>query len=129
MNTILVVEDNEQVRELACEMLVDEGFEVLSAGDAISGMAEFEEHPEIDLIFSDVIMPGGVTGVQMAKEMLEIRPECIILLATGYQEKGEELKDKTFGSAKISCVSKPYDVEEIPILIYSLLAERPNTPE
>lgn len=126
MSTILVVEDNEQVRELACDMLIDAGFDVITAVDAFTGLAQFNAHPEIDLIFSDVIMPGGVTGVEMAKQMIDIRPDSLILLATGYQEKGAELRDKTLNNLNVSCVSKPYDVEEIPKLIESLLTGSPE---
>ncbi len=68
--TILVVEDNDGVRELAVTMLTTSGYRVLEAIDAASGLAMFRQHPEINLVFTDVIMPGGMSGIEMAKQIL-----------------------------------------------------------
>ena len=78
--TILVVEDEPGVRDVAMQMLKFSGFRVLEAIDAKSGLAMFNQHPEIDLVFTDVIMPGGISGIEMAKEILKIKPQALILL-------------------------------------------------
>lgn len=119
--TILVVEDNADVRELACDMLEEAGFEVIVADNAVSGLQQFNSHANIDLVFSDVIMPGGVTGVGLAKEILGMKPDTQILLVTGYSEKANALLDGTQDNTNITCVQKPYDIFEIPKLINSLL--------
>jgi len=109
--TILVVEDNDGVRELAVTMLTTSGYRVLEAIDAASGLAMFRQHPEIDLIFTDVIMPGGISGIEMAKQILAEQADALILLATGYQEKAKALQERAAQSENIAAVSKPYDVK------------------
>ncbi len=121
--TILVVEDNDGVRELAVTMLTTSGYRVLEAIDAASGLAMFRQHPEIDLIFTDVIMPGGISGIEMAKQILAEQADALILLATGYQEKAKALQERAAQSENIAAVSKPYDVNEIPKLVASMLAK------
>jgi len=124
--TILVVEDHPGVRDIAVEMLKISGYRVLEAEDAASGFAKFMAHPEIDLVFTDVIMPGGTSGIEMAKDILHERPEALILLATGYQEKGVALKAHAAKSENVAAISKPYDVNEIPKLIATMLANADN---
>ena len=127
--TIRVVEDNDGVRELAVTMLTTSGYRVLEAIDAASGLAMFRQHPEIDLIFTDVIMPGGISGIDMAKQILAEQADALILLATGYQEKAKALQERAAQSENIAAVSKPYDVNEIPKLVASMLARTSNRTE
>ena len=117
--TILVVEDDDNVRSVAAHMLVDAGFEVVTAKDGHSGLEQFKNHPEIDLVFSDIIMPGGMTGIEMAKRILKKKPNAPILLATGYTEK--VLKDSIPKTGNIICVPKPYDTNELPKVAHSLI--------
>lgn len=119
--TILIVEDDEEVMDLAVRMLRSEDFKVITAIDANSGLEQFNRHPEIDLVFTDVIMPGGISGIQMSKKILKLKPETPIILVSGYKEKGETLLDNTFGIPNITYISKPYDVDEIPKLIDAML--------
>ncbi len=122
--TILIVEDNNAVRELAVEMFNSEGFAVLEALDAKSGLDLFIDHPEIDLVFSDLILPGGVTGIELTKKILEQRPQTPVILATGYQDKGAAIAATTISMENIACVSKPYDIEEIPRMVKAMLAKK-----
>lgn len=117
--TILVVEDDDNVRSVAAHMLVDAGYEVVTARDGRSGLEQFLKHPEIDLVFSDIIMPGGMNGIEMAKRILRKNPKAPILLATGYTEKA--LKDSISRMENIVCVSKPYDTNELPKVVNSLI--------
>ncbi len=117
--TILVVEDDDNVRSVAAHMLVDAGFEVVTAKDGKSGLLQFHKHPEIDLIFSDIMMPGGMTGIEMAQKILKKRPDAPILLATGYAEK--VLRDSIPQVENVICVPKPYDTNEIPKVAHSLI--------
>jgi len=117
--TILVVEDNANVRELACQMLIDAGYAVISADNGPAGLKMFQEHPDVDLVFSDVIMPGGMTGIDMAEEILKLRPDKPILLTTGYTEKA--LKDRILEFKNIVCVAKPYDTNELPKYVHSMM--------
>ncbi|NKB33865.1 MAG: response regulator [Pseudomonadales bacterium] len=118
--TILIVEDDAEVRDLAVTMFESEGYTVLTAENAVIGLETFKSNPEIDLVFTDVIMPGGVTGVEMTKRILELRPDALVLLASGYQDKGAALIDSTYNMDNIAYVDKPYDVDEIPGIVASM---------
>lgn len=118
--TILVVEDDDSVRDIAGKMLIDAGFSVISAKDGPSGLREFEAHMDkIDLVFSDVIMPGGMTGILLAQRILEKNIEMPIVLATGHTEK--VLKDHISGFDNVVFVKKPYNINELPEVIHSLI--------
>ena len=117
--TVLVVEDDSRIREIASMSLMDAGFRVILAEDGVAGLNKFREHPEVDLVFSDIIMPGGMTGIDLANEVLKQYPHMKILLATGYTER--KLRDSVAGNANILCISKPYDFNELPDLIESLI--------
>lgn len=120
--TILLVEDDENVRDVACYMLESTGYRVISADNGTSGFREFNANPDIDLVFSDVIMPGGMTGVELAEKIFESAPDMPVLLATGYAEK--ELKDRIEEHRHIVCVGKPYDTQELPDLINSMIRKK-----
>jgi len=121
---ILVVEDDESVRDVASHMLQAVGFEVVTAHNGSSGLREYKTNPDIDLVFSDVIMPGGMTGVELAIKILELTPGLPILLATGYAE--QELKDKLSEHKSVLLVAKPYDTNELPDIINSLMIQNPK---
>jgi DNA-binding NtrC family response regulator len=120
--TVLVVEDEPGVRDVAVQMLKFTGFHVIEAIDAQSGLEQFNQNPDIDLVFSDVIMPGGTSGIEMAKEMLAQKPNTLILLATGYSAKAEALVSKAAQSDNIGVVAKPYDINKIPTLISAMIS-------
>lgn len=120
--TVLVVEDEPAVRDVAVQMLKFTGFNVIEAIDAQSGLDLFNQNPDIDLVFSDVIMPGGTSGIEMAKEMLLRKPHTPILLATGYSAKAEALAGKAAQSGNIGVISKPYDIDKIPTLISEMIS-------
>jgi PAS domain S-box-containing protein len=117
--TILVVEDDDSVRNVAVQMLLDAGFEVITAKDGRSGLEQFRDHPEIDLVFSDIVMPGGMTGIEMAKRILQKRPDAAILFTTGYSEGS--LSETIPKRSNIRYVSKPYDSDDIPRVAHSLI--------
>ena len=82
--TILVVEDDEDLRGFTMEMLTELGYRVLGAGDARSALKGLESEPAVDLLFTDVGLPHGVNGRQLANEVLRLRPSIRVLFTTGY---------------------------------------------
>ena len=82
--TILVVEDDEDLRGFTMEMLSELGYRVLGAPDARSALQGLEQEPAIDLLFTDVGLPHGVNGRQLADEALRMRPAIRVLFTTGY---------------------------------------------
>src|SRR5581483_9018248 len=86
--TILLTEDEDDVRELLDEMLASHGFKVLvaaNAAEALTRAATFEG--PIDLLLTDVVMPGG-TGRDLARKLTEVRPSLRVLYMSGYPEHG-----------------------------------------
>jgi PAS domain S-box-containing protein len=81
---ILVVEDNEDVRAFTTQALGELGYRVLGAADARSALQTLEKEPDIDLLFTDVELPGGVNGRQLAEEAHRRWPTLKVLFTTGY---------------------------------------------
>jgi PAS domain S-box-containing protein len=82
--TILLVEDDEDVREHSEEILSELGYRVLSARDGTTALSLLETAPEIRLLFTDVGLPGGINGRQLADEARRRRPDLKVLFTTGY---------------------------------------------
>ncbi len=98
---ILFVDDEEQLTHMAGQMLGKLGYQVTTSVNSIEALKLFEEKPnEFDLIITDMTMPS-MTGVEMAKKMMTVRPDIPIILCTGYSElisksRSEELGIKSF---------------------------------
>jgi PAS domain S-box-containing protein len=84
--TILVVDDEPTIRMLAAEVLKDLGYAVLEAADGANGLKLLESGRRIDLLVSDVGLPGGINGRQLADAARTLRPELKVLFITGYAE-------------------------------------------
>jgi CheY-like chemotaxis protein len=82
--TILVVEDEPSLRAYAVEALRDLGYRVLEAADGKGALTVVERHPEIELLFTDVVMAGGMNGRALADEVTRRRPGVQVLYTTGY---------------------------------------------
>jgi CheY-like chemotaxis protein len=81
---ILVVEDNADLRTVMVKQLTDLGYETREAENAKAALAALAKHPEVELLFTDIIMPGGMTGVELAREVRRQHPKVKILLTSGY---------------------------------------------
>jgi CheY-like chemotaxis protein len=84
--TILVAEDDDEVRAAAVEMLSDLGYRVYKARDAISALSVIEGGPAIDLLFTDVVMPGDLKSPELARRARERLPGIAVLFTSGYTE-------------------------------------------
>jgi CheY-like chemotaxis protein len=82
--TILVVEDDDDVRAYSVEILRELGYRVVEAHDGPSALRLLERQTRVDLLFSDVILPGGMDGAEMARQALARQPELKVLFTTGY---------------------------------------------
>ena len=81
---ILIVEDNKDLRTVMVKQLTDLGYRTREANNAKAALAALAQQPDIDLLFSDIIMPGGMTGVELAREVRRLHPAIKILLTSGY---------------------------------------------
>jgi CheY-like chemotaxis protein len=115
-----VVEDEPAVRAVAVDMLQDAGFTVLAAPDGPTAMALLKEGAQADILFSDVVMPGGMTGVDLAREARRLRPTIGVLLASGY---AAEALAEHGGAGEFEIIGKPYDVDTV---LTRIAAQRPR---
>lgn len=108
---ILVVDDEEALLELAKESLLDLGYRVQTAGNGQQALDVLTENPDIDLLISDVIMPGGLNGYQLAERAISEFSGIKVLLASGYTEKGAITENNKHLGAGL--LSKPYSQVEL----------------
>jgi len=82
--TILVVEDDPAVRSLAVTLLENLGYQVLAAQDAMAALSFLHAPSRIDLVLSDVMLPGGMCGPDLVEEAKRLRPDLRVLFMSGY---------------------------------------------
>ena len=104
--TILVVEDDPDLRRLAVLIMTQLGYKTLEAPDGSSAVAILESDAAIDLLFTDVILPGGMSGPEIAAKALDLRPDLQILFTSGYPENALENNEGDMETIEI--IAKPY---------------------
>ena len=117
--TILVVEDDPFVGALAKTILSEHGYRVLSAADAKSALVILNSPERIDLLFTDLVMPGALSGPQLAAEAMQLRPGIKVLFTSGYSHADAEefgLSEQNF-----EIVTKPYRRHDLPARIKAAL--------
>jgi signal transduction histidine kinase/CheY-like chemotaxis protein len=104
--TILVVEDNDSVRDVAAAMIEEMGFDVLTAINGPEGLKIIEERRDINLMISDVIMAGGMNGPELVAKAMKIRPKLKVLFMSGYAPGSVRLMQDLPDSVEL--VNKPF---------------------
>jgi PAS domain S-box-containing protein len=104
--TILVVEDDPVVRAVAVKTLESAGYEVLQAGDGPSGLKLLERPGRIDLLFTDLIMPNGMSGQDLLRHARGLRPDLKAIFTSGYSE--QFLKGRSDTDRSVPLLPKPY---------------------
>lgn len=123
---ILVVEDQPDVRELAREILQAAGYQVTCAADSAEALVRLEEAEDAyDLVFSDVLMPGAMNGIQLAAEIRQRAPHTPVLLTTGYND---ELATAGPDRAGLDVLGKPYRRTELTDRVRQALDATPHRP-
>ncbi len=115
--TVLFVEDDVLVREAVVEALAAAGFAVRVAENGEAALAELERDHAIDIVFSDIVMPGSVSGIDLAGAVSERWPTLPVVLATGYT-------DRRVSIPGVKILAKPYDVEQLIGLLGRLSGRR-----
>jgi len=122
---VLLVEDDAGVREIAGGLLRDLGCEVATAENGASALAALEAEATFDMLMSDVIMPGGVSGVDLARAASASRPDMAVLLTTGYA--GDRV-DSAPVDLPWPVLRKPFQIEQLAEIVSALLADRRRSP-
>ena len=119
--TILVVEDDEGVRSTVVDMLTDLGYRVLKAKDAQSALVVIESGIPIDVLFTDVVMPGALRSTELAKKARDRLPAITVLFTSGYTDNaivhGGRLDEGTH------LLSKPYTREALARKVRQMLSD------
>jgi PAS domain S-box-containing protein len=123
--TVLVVEDNPDVAAFACSLLEELGYATRRAGSAAVALAMLADGEAVDAVFSDVVMPGGISGVELAAALRSIHPRVAVVLATGYSEQLAR------GGAPegVEVLAKPYHPEELTAALGRALARSRSVRE
>jgi len=119
LETILVVEDEEDVRSSTCGILSALGYDVLEAGSAAEAAEIIEAGRHVDLVFSDVIMPGPVSSLQLGEIVRRHLPQCQVLYTSGYAEGVLAHEGKLDSSVHL--LQKPYHPDALSARIRHLL--------
>ncbi|MDR5856483.1 response regulator [Caballeronia sp. LZ050] len=120
--TILVVEDDEEVRATVVDLLADLGYRVLRAKDAQSALAIVESGVPIDLLFTDVVMPGPLRSTELARKARERVPGIAVLFTSGYTDNAIVHAGRL--DEGIDLLSKPYTHESLARKIRHVLGQR-----
>jgi signal transduction histidine kinase/HAMP domain-containing protein len=116
---ILLVDDNEAVRKTAARQLHDLGYDVIEAASGPEALQALQAGSRIDLLFSDIVMPGGLSGFDLANRAAELYPDLKVLLVTGFAEAA--VRNVNAPSQNIALMSKPYRRHELAERIRALL--------
>ena len=125
--TILVVDDDAGVRKAARTQLTDLGYRVVEAVDAAAALDILKDGVAIDLVFSDVVMPGSMTGFDLAIEIRALHPEMPIMLVTGFAEAA--LRQRNGLGESVQVMTKPYRRHELAARIRQALEGEPAVPK
>ncbi len=114
------MEDEESLRELVTATLEDAGYAVIAAASGLEALAQWELHSErIDLLFTDMVMPEGVSGRQLAERLSTAQPDLKIIYTSGYSL---DLTDPHFaGGREIYFLEKPYRSAQLLALLRECL--------
>ncbi len=120
--TVLVVEDSAALRSATASLLKSLGYRVLQAHDGPSALQQIDKHLAIDLMLSDIVMPGGMKGPDLARRALELRPRLKLLYMTGYAD------DPRFREGLVEphgeLISKPFHSEALAAKVRTVLDTR-----
>lgn len=121
--TILVVDDEVLVRTVVSEYLRDCGFSAVEAASGDEALAVLSSELDVDVVFSDVEMPGSINGFGLAQWVRRHRPELKVILTSGNASKASDARDLC---AQGGFVAKPYAIEDLASRIARLLASHPR---
>ena len=120
-DTVLVVEDDDEVRELSVNLLNGLGYRTLEAVDGEQALALLDDDPGVGLIFTDVVLPGGMDGPQLVTAARRRRPELKALFTSGYAEALLTNRIAEYGTAAL--LSKPFGMHSLARKVREVLNE------
>ena len=117
---VLLVEDDPRVRKVTMRRLSGLGYAPIEAGDARAALEVLGRRDVVDLLFTDVLMPGGMSGIELAREARKLRPDLKVLFTSGYADPA--VTERGMLTANARWLAKPYRAEELAAALRELLA-------
>ncbi|HET7586468.1 MAG TPA: ATP-binding protein [Gammaproteobacteria bacterium] len=118
---VLVVEDDPHVRSIVVDLVRDLGHSVIEAANATDALKAIEERSDVNFLFTDIVMPGGMSGTELAREARRRRPQLAVLLTTGFTT--ESLSEGPNSGERFHILQKPYARSELVTAIEAALAQ------
>ncbi len=116
---VLVVDDENDLLEVASTYLEDLGFKVIAAANGEQALLSIENNPDIELLVTDIVMPGGMNGTQLSKRVKQILPNIKVLYMSGFPSG--VIADKSGTDLDAPLVTKPYSLKELASALEALL--------
>ncbi len=114
---VLVVEDEPLMREMVCEVLRDAGLSVSEAGDAVAALDHIDSGKPVDLVITDLRMPGPLDGVDLVKRLRSGERRIPVIVTTGYHAMSAELRE-------VPVFEKPYSFEKLVAQVFYMIEAR-----
>jgi len=121
---ILVVEDDDRVREITLKRLESLGYAVAEARSGPEAIKLLQSGEPIDVVFSDIVMPGKMTGYDVAQWVATMKPNIKVVLTTGYNEYDSK-GDASAAGLKVPILDKPYTRERLAQTMHTALLDQP----
>jgi CheY-like chemotaxis protein len=118
---VLVVEDESYVREVTVARLISLGYSVLEASTGAAAMEVLSGHPEIEVLFSDLALPGKLSGLDLAKRVHQLRPDVHVILTSG---RSTDLRSRCGEDLDLQVLPKPYRQSELARIFRDTLETR-----
>ncbi len=119
---VLVIEDEAAVRRLQVRFLEALGLRAIEATDGVAGLELLAAHPDIDLILTDMVLPNGISGMEVASQALKQRPQVKIVFMSGYSRHAMSMPDELRG---IPILSKPFSRTQLSECLANILGRSP----
>ena len=120
---VLVVDDEPELLEVTKTFMEDMGFDVISASNGQEGISALRNHPDTNLLFTDIVMPGGINGVKLAKTARDEVPGIKVLYMSGFPSG--VIADRSGMELDAPLITKPYSMKELASALDVLLREAP----
>jgi len=118
--TILFVEDDESLREIVGFGLKDLGYQVIEAGNGVDALQQWHRNKDqIDMLLTDMVMPEGMTGLHLAKQLKQMSPKLKVIISSGYSLELNQVQENS--GLGFTCLNKPYQVATLATVVRECL--------
>ena len=112
-----MVEDEPQLRSQIARTLCDLGYQIVEAESGVQALTILQANAEFDLLFTDIVMPGGVSGIELAGHARKLKPDLKVLLTTGYADAPENKR----ATIEDPILKKPYRRRQLEVAVREVL--------